>query len=62
MKNCPRRNASLGNGQSPGGQRAPRAERLSTLKGLERGPRESSLWVDLHMQIGKVLALVDTEA
>jgi hypothetical protein len=61
-RNCPRRNTPLGNGQAPGGQQAPAAGTLSTLKRVERGPRELPLWVDLHMQIGKVPALVDTGA
>ena len=61
-RNCPRRNTPLGNGRAPGGQQAPEAGTLSTLNGVGKGPRELPLWVDLHLQIGKVPALVDTGA
>jgi len=60
-RNCPR-STPRGNGQSPGGQQASGAGTLSTLKRVERGPRELPLWVDLHMQIGKVPFVVDTGA
>ena len=42
--------------------KAPGAGTLSTLKRVERGTPGLPLWVDLHMQIGKVPALVDTGA